>query len=212
MACTGHSIDCHGAGNAAASLPTRGRRHQGFTLLEVLVAIVVLSFGVLGVVGLQAASLQANKEAKYQSSAVRLARELADLMRGNKATAIGTGTANPYLINWPTTALSGPPPNCTTSACSPTGLAQSQMADWVARVNSELPGARIVVCFDDDPFQITGSGLARWGCGAGATYKVVVVKIGWSRQSTNRGATGATAIETATSSNPLVVLPVQSGV
>ena len=47
---------------------------RGFTLLEVLVAIVVLSFGVLGAVGLQAAALQANREARNQSTAVALGR------------------------------------------------------------------------------------------------------------------------------------------
>jgi type IV pilus assembly protein PilV len=76
------------------------RRETGFSLLEVLVAIVVLSFGVLGVVGLQAASLQANKEARNQSAAVRLGRELGDMMRGNKDIAILSGTANPYLVNF----------------------------------------------------------------------------------------------------------------
>ena len=59
----------------------------GFTLLEVLVAIVVLSFGVLGMVGLQTAALNAHREARLQSVGVRLASELAELMRGNKLKA-----------------------------------------------------------------------------------------------------------------------------
>ena len=73
------------------------RATAGFTLIEVLVAIVVLSFGLLGMVGLQAASLQANRDARLQSTAVVLARELAEMMRGNKDQAL-LGTNNPYLI------------------------------------------------------------------------------------------------------------------
>lgn len=72
------------------------RRAAGFSLIEVLVAIVLLSFGLLGMVGLQAAALQNNREARLQSAAVDLARELAEMMRGNKDVAALT-SANPYL-------------------------------------------------------------------------------------------------------------------
>ena len=61
---------------------------RGFSLIEVLISIVVLCFGVLGMVGLQAASLQANREARLQSTAVRMAEEMAELMRSNKDTAL----------------------------------------------------------------------------------------------------------------------------
>lgn len=60
-------------------------RNAGFSLIEVLVAIVVLSFGLLGMVGLQAASLQANRDARLQSTAILLARDLAEAMRGTNS-------------------------------------------------------------------------------------------------------------------------------
>ena len=50
-------------------------------MVEVLVAIVILSFGLLGVVGLQAAAIKNTRDARQQSVAVVLARELADMMR-----------------------------------------------------------------------------------------------------------------------------------
>ena len=59
------------------------RTEQGFTLVEVLISIVILSFGMLGMVGLQAGALQANREAKLQSVGTGVARELAETMRGN---------------------------------------------------------------------------------------------------------------------------------
>ena len=70
------------------------RRHSGFSLVEVLISIVVLSFGLLGMVGMQAAALQSNREARLQSSAVLLARDMADMMRGNKTQAL-LATGNP---------------------------------------------------------------------------------------------------------------------
>ena len=54
-------------------LPSRSfSKNRGFSLLEVLISIVVLSFGVLGAAGLQATSLQANREAThhFRTSAV----------------------------------------------------------------------------------------------------------------------------------------------
>jgi type IV pilus modification protein PilV len=129
---------------------------RGFTLLEVLVAVVVLSFGVLGAVGLQAAALQANKEARYQSAAVALGRELGDLMRGNKDLAITTGSGNPYLVDFTGTLPTANP------ACNPctsqTEVAQFNMRDWLTRARDTLPGVRVVVCFDATPY---ASGPAR---------------------------------------------------
>jgi len=177
----------------------------GFTLLEVLVAIVVLSFGVLGVVGLQAAALQANKDARYQSTAVSMARELGDLMRGNKDIAI-SASANPYLIDYDsrTGSLPSAAENCFTGACSsPSAVASFNMRDWLSRVQTVLPGVHVVVCFDDSPYA-GSTGVPEWDCSNSGG--LAVVKMGWTRQSTNRSATGP---ELAT--RPTVVLPLIAG-
>jgi type IV pilus assembly protein PilV len=215
--------------NCIAPTPYRAKQ-QGFSLLEVLVAIVVLSFGVLGVVGLQAASLQANKEARHQSAAARLGAELGDLMRGNMGVANLTSAAlNPYLIsNYPTTQPAAPTADCTSTAtalpCAPTPLAQFQMTDWLQRVSAELPGAVVVVCFDTTPYDPT-TGLPVWNCtppGAAAANgapPLVVLKMGWTRQSTNlAAANGSTttppldrASITDANSHPAIVLPLNPG-
>lgn len=75
------------------------RSESGFTLVEVLVAIVILAFGMLGTVGMQAFAIQANRDARLQAQAVVFARELAEMMRGNKEIAVKTtAAANPYLV------------------------------------------------------------------------------------------------------------------
>ncbi len=199
---------------------TPHRREAGFTLLEVLVAVLVLAFGVLGMSGLQAASMQANKDARQQSSAVRLARELGEMMRGNKDVAIQTtAAANPYLVDFsgslPTTT-----PDCFASPCTSTlQVAQSDLRNWLSRIQGtttlpgELPNARVVVCFDATPYNAT-TGRPQWTCSnSGGT---VVVKIGWTRHTTDHGAEGSTGAGTGSAgldlaSAPSIVMPVIAG-
>lgn len=189
----------------------RLRAVQGFTLLEVLVSILVLSLGVLGAVGLQAMALQSNSDARMQSSAVRYARELGELMRGNPAVARQAGAgANPYLFD----STGGAPASaadCRAAACA-TGsdIAGFQVADWWRRVDGELPGARASVCFDATPYD--AQGLPRWACSGGGG--VAVVKIGWVRHTTDGGSPAAAASAAAgldMATRPSVVLPVIAG-
>lgn len=194
------------------------RPQRGFSLLEVLISIIILSFGLLGMVGMMSKALQANREARLQSTAVNLARELGELMRANKDIGTQTTTlANPYLINWNSaSAVPAAAINCFTGDCysSPTAsklaIATFDVREWVTRVNTELPGARVLVCFDDAPF--TSGGVAQWGCTAGGT--VAVIKIGWTRGSTDKTLTGTAAFEKATGTGaapPSVVVPVTAG-
>lgn len=185
---------------------------SGFSLVEVLVSIVVLSFGLLGMVGMQAASLQSNREARLQSSAVVLGRELAELMRANKNVAnLTTSATNPYLGSFSTPLVATSPSYClnvaagTTACADATEIASAQMTDWLTRVDNELPGARVDTCFDSAPFD--ADGLPRWACTG--TGGVMVVKIGWTRSSTNRSNTGTAAFERATV--PSVIFPVTAG-
>lgn len=189
-----------------------GIRHIcGFSLVEVLVSIVVLSFGLLGMVGMQAASLKSNREARLQSSGVVLARELAEMIRGNKAVGVLTGAGNPYLGTFNSTPLvANTPAYCLAvgaSACiDATAVANAQMTEWLARVDAELPGAKVTVCYDSAPYN--ANGIPQWPCGT-AAGGVITVKIGWTRGSTNRAATGVDALDIA--NTPAVIFPITAG-
>lgn len=183
---------------------------HGFTLLEVLVAILVLSFGMLGVVGLQATALQSNKDARYQSSAVRLGREYAEMMRANKD--IAAKAANVYLING--IAAPGASGDCVLSSCSTSAFATYEINEWLRRAQTELPGLRVDVCFDTAPYD--GGGLPIWNCTApaGAISREVpplYVKIGWTQQIRSTGSSASPFVQLATDrgSRPLVVVPAQ---
>ena len=68
---------------------------RGFTLVELLIALLVLSIGMLGIAALFAESLQAGRSAQLRTQAVSIAADLADRIRANHVSAgayAGTGT------------------------------------------------------------------------------------------------------------------------
>lgn len=194
----------------------RSSAEVGFSLIEVLVAIIILTVGMLGAVGMQATALQSNKETRYQSIAGTLGRELAEKMRGNNAIAIKTLAAeNPYLFD---VTLTNPPAapggmvNCFTSSTGCTSsfdLARWDVFDWQQRVQAALPSPRVRVCFDADPFD--SAGKARWACApttGGGGSDVAVLKISWTRSNTAGTLEFADATGTGV---PVVVVPLTAG-
>lgn len=69
----------------------RHRGEGGFSLLEVLIAVLILAIGLLGLAGLQTFSLQSNMNAYQRSQATTLAYEIIDAMRTNRAVALAGG-------------------------------------------------------------------------------------------------------------------------
>jgi len=193
--------------------PVGGRTLRGFSLLEVLVAIFVLSFGMLGMVGMQSFSLQANRQARLASTAAGLAREMAEMMRGNKTQALLT-SSNPYFID-----LSGtltPPTanyclsvsNTSTGCTSAADIANAEVTEWLSRLAAELPGAKVQICFDNTPYD--SNNLPQWGCNGSGTDFVAYIKLAWPQTSTDRSDTGS-AVTIQASTRPIIMIPVTPG-
>jgi type IV pilus assembly protein PilV len=101
------------------------QKQCGFSLLEVLIALLVLSIGLLGLAALQTTSLRSNEMASMRTTATQLAYDISDRMRANPA-----GVAdNQYVI-----ALTEDPGD--TSA---TGRALDDITEWRDSVH-DLPG------------------------------------------------------------------------
>jgi type IV pilus assembly protein PilV len=82
--------------NAVSTSPLRLRAMQGgMTLIEALVALLVLSIGLLGVAGLQFQALRGNHGAHLRSQATILAHDIADRMRANRTDAL----AGAYIVD-----------------------------------------------------------------------------------------------------------------
>lgn len=103
------------------------KSNRGFTLVELLVAVVVMSIGVLGVAALQAISLQQNRSALFRAEASQLANDLLDRIR-----------ANPLGTYAPTTMAATPPSaaNCYTQVCSVAQMATFDISSWKCQLNS----------------------------------------------------------------------------
>ena len=117
----------------------RHRGHAtGFTLIEVLVAAVVLAIGLLGLAALHSLSMQANHNAYLRSQATNLTYDIADRMRANRAAALN----NDYNI-----ALGATPTGGT--------VAGDDLVEWKAALAASLPSGDGSVTRNADVFTIT---------------------------------------------------------
>jgi len=114
----------------------------GFTLIEVLVSIVILSIGLLGIAKLMLFSSRSNDSAYLRSQATELAYEILDNMRANRQEAINLT----YNTAQGATATTAAPPAaiCLGAVqCTTTQLAVFDVYQWKVRLDtaSGLPGA-----------------------------------------------------------------------
>lgn len=103
-----------------------GASARGFTMIELLVAVLVMGIGVLGVAGLQLVSLQNNRESLARAEAVSLAYDMLDRIRVNP----GVGVAG---ANYDGVDFEDDPPasgNCVTGNCSPAQMVNFDVAAW----------------------------------------------------------------------------------
>ncbi len=69
-------------------MKTLNSRQNGTTLIEVLVAMIVLAIGILGVAAMQTTSVKANQSSYYRSQATLLAADMTDRLRANRTVAL----------------------------------------------------------------------------------------------------------------------------
>ncbi len=106
------------------------KTQYGFSMIEVLVTMLVVSLALLGAAGLQAFSIRLNQGGQFRTQAVFLAADLAERMEANKTGAV----AGSYAIAMPTTAT-----NCLTTSCTSLALAKKDLFEWQQAVALALP-------------------------------------------------------------------------
>lgn len=120
--------------NFRSVLSSRGslaRRQHGFSLLEVLIALLVLSIGLLGLAGLQTFSLKFNHQSYERTQATMLINEMIDRMRANP-TAVFAGSFDNVISGDPYTAYASYG-SCPAS-CSAQELANYDIYSWKKRM------------------------------------------------------------------------------
>jgi len=110
---------------------------QGFTLIEVLVAMLIIAIGILGIAALQYKGLQYNQDAYFRTQVNFLAYDIADRMRLNKANAASYAS---NLSNYTVPATR--PGGCTQTGSSAIG-ASNDLACWKQELYDALPPGSI---------------------------------------------------------------------
>jgi type IV pilus assembly protein PilV len=108
------------------------RSQQGATLIEILIAVLILSFGLLGMAGLQTRALQGNQSSVQRSQAVMLTNYMMDAMRVDRESAKGLSYNTNGFI-------------CGPSGVSGSTLAKNNQRDWLTAAQLNL-GAASTVC------------------------------------------------------------------
>jgi len=133
------------------------RSEDGSTLVEVLVAILVASVGLLALAASHAAAVRLVKLSQYRSIATHLASDIAERMRANNGDA-GTATRYAYSASFavqnPATPapFTPPTPMCNTAAdiCTAAQMSAADLHQWRNMVRAQLPRGSVFVLPDAD--------------------------------------------------------------
>jgi type IV pilus assembly protein PilV len=127
----------------------------GFSLIEVLVALVVLSVGLLGLAALQSTAVEFNHDAYLRSQATILAYDIADRMRTNRQAAVA-GDYN--------SAFAGTLPACNGAVAGT--VVQQDLGAWRRALVCALPAGDGQVAWDNAAEVLTVT--VRWDKHPGA--------------------------------------------
>jgi len=108
------------------------RSQKGVGIIEVLIAVIIISLGFLASAQMQVQGMRFNQSAYLKSQANMMLKDISDRMRGNR-----TGVLNGNYTS-KTTANTYTMPACVTNnlACSPADLAQRDLTDWSANLHA----------------------------------------------------------------------------
>lgn len=120
-------------------------RNSGFTLVEVLVALIILSVGLLSMATLMMASLQTSQSAYMRSQASLLTYDIVERMRANYDQAT---TTDAYVLSKGAAATTNP--SCKTSGCDTSNQAIQDLYDWRKSLTDSIPGATASIARDND--------------------------------------------------------------
>jgi len=133
------------------------QKQQAFTLVEVMVAMVIFSVGLLGLAGMQSLGMTSNQTAYLRTVAMQQTYNMSDRMRNNDFSGnppIGVSAGLYDAIDNTTPGL--PAPNCLLAPCTPTQLRNFDHFEWNTNNAALLPqgqgtvtnigGGQFIIC------------------------------------------------------------------
>lgn len=163
-------------------------RQRGISLIEVLMAVLIFSIGLIGLASLLVVSTRFNHAAYLRTQVTFLAGSMADRMRANP---IGVWSGSYNSADYPITGVT----ECGTVACAPDKIALRDQQVWSGLLNAFLPNAKAGInCSAKDKlsFGISGDQLRRRPPYGGHC----AMTISWSEQAAGDKAHRETAPQT----------------
>ncbi len=167
----------------------QGRNAKGFSLLEVMIAVVVFSVGLIGLGLLLTSSIRANHVGFVHSQATFVAESIADRMRAN----VPGVWLDAYDGTW-NAATAAPANPCTGgSVCNPTEVAARDAWAWGQMVSQLLPAGQGTVACTPQPFRPLPTAVTLL---AVPTYSgACIITLTWNEQSeTDVGSVASTFV------------------
>lgn len=144
---------------------------RGFSMIEVMIAVLVVSFGVLGIAGALFTATRSATSNYVRQQAVQDAYDILDRMRANRTVAAQAGGS--YTATATKPSSTAPSTNCTTSTCSGAQMAAYDVWQWQTQLMQNLPN---------------GLGSVTIAAGSNSSY-TVTVQVQWSDQAGNTAFT-----------------------
>lgn len=147
------------------------RKQSGVTLIETLVAILILSLGMFGMLSMFLNSIKLTSSSNYRSVAAQQTYAASDSIRASL----------PQLLVYPTATGAAVGACLTAAGCTVTEIVDTEIALWQTRISAMLPAGAATICRDSTPADGTP---AAWGCDGTGQF---VIKVCWddSRVSTS---------------------------
>lgn len=123
---------------------------EGFTLIEVLVALLILSIGLLGIAGLQTRGQLNNYAAHIRTESTILAYEIMDKMRLNRLFAVNSITSGGtgYIVGAKPTDTD---PDCDgANSCTAAQLRTYDLIEWYNHISATLPNGNAIIQWNLD--------------------------------------------------------------
>jgi type IV pilus assembly protein PilV len=140
----------------------------GFSLVEVLITLVIMSIGMLGIAGLYVQSMQAGRTSMFRHHAVTLASDVADRIRANPLAGVAYAAAG------------GMDNSCINGGvdCNAADMAANDILLWQEQADDSLPGGQVGIVFDGGvvppTYQITISWSAPNPANQPPTYIITI--------------------------------------
>lgn len=164
------------------------RQNLGVSLIEVLIALVVISIGLLGLAGLQVTGLAYTHSAELRGTAAIVVNNMAAAMSANLA-----GVENDlYQIEDTSEVLSSQPLFCRVADCTAAQVATADLWLWATQVDRELPGGKGKIVCEENP------------CRPNSAYTITV---SWQEKNFAREADGQASGDLVTTTFSTVFVP-----